>query len=690
MVNLKNLLRVGLLTLLLPSVSFAQEFVRLQPKHVVGTIDASGDSVVLSSTYVGGFGSVKVQTLDSYTGTWEVQCSANGTTYDADAELKLIPADSSSAITEVIDSVGIWDVANAGGCRSIRVIATAGFAGSDTAVVISATQAGGGGGAGGGAGGSVSITQGGNTAAVNASSQLSVTCANCTGTGVSLVDNTAFVGSTNPTTPAGALYDTTPPSITDGNAGIFRMDSDRILWTKLFTSIPAGTNNIGDVDVLTLPELPAGTNNIGDVDVLSVIPGTGATNLGKAIDSVAGATDTGIAPLAIRDDALSALTPVEGDWVPLRVDSTGALHVTASGLVGGGGTEFAEDTVHTTGELGNMPLAVRNDAGTALAADQDYIPLTTNASGSLRTIDGNSAALLTSVQLTDNIVSVEDAVAGSAFSGVGMLAVRQDAHSDLAADGDFIPMTVDADGGLRVSIVAGSSAGPTDTDDGTVAGAQSAGLNINLNYAWNGSAWVRSAPATTTEATHDAALTPGTTVSGLAMFRSSAAEPTNVSADDEAVLGWALRSGASVGTLVDSTGDFMTDDTNNSLRASVVASAGNGADAFSVISAGTAEDEHAVKASAGTLYSITATNTNAAVRYLKCENDTAANTAPGTDTPELRIAIPGNSAGSGFTTTFPTGYTFSNALTCWLVTGPTDADVTEVAANEIMVFYTFK
>lgn len=35
-------------------------------------------------------------------------------------------------------------------------------------------------------------------------------------------------------------------------------------------SIPAGTNNIGDVDVLTLPSIPAGTNNIGDVDVVSL------------------------------------------------------------------------------------------------------------------------------------------------------------------------------------------------------------------------------------------------------------------------------------------------------------------------------------------------------------------------------------------------------------------------------------
>ena len=38
-------------------------------------------------------------------------------------------------------------------------------------------------------------------------------------------------------------------------------------------SIAAGDNNIGNVDVVTLPALPAGTNNIGDVDVLTVAAG---------------------------------------------------------------------------------------------------------------------------------------------------------------------------------------------------------------------------------------------------------------------------------------------------------------------------------------------------------------------------------------------------------------------------------
>src|SRR3990167_9372023 len=67
--------------------------------------------------------------------------------------------------------------------------------------------------------------------------------------------------------------------------------------------------------------------DIGDVDVTSIIPGTGATNLGKAIDTVTGATDTGVLALATRDDALSALTPIEGDNVQLRVDANGALWV---------------------------------------------------------------------------------------------------------------------------------------------------------------------------------------------------------------------------------------------------------------------------------------------------------------------------------------------------------------------------
>lgn len=59
----------------------------------------------------------------------------------------------------------------------------------------------------------------------------------------------------------------------------------------------------------------------------TITPGTDATSLGKAVDSVAGATDTGVAALVVRDDALSTLTPADGDYTRMRTDSEGALWV---------------------------------------------------------------------------------------------------------------------------------------------------------------------------------------------------------------------------------------------------------------------------------------------------------------------------------------------------------------------------
>jgi hypothetical protein len=116
----------------------------------------------------------------------------------------------------------------------------------------------------------------------------------------------------------------------------------------------------------------------------------------------------------------------------------------------------------------------------------------------------------------------------------------------------------------------------------------------------------------------------------------------------------------------------------------------NAATIHAKISVGTTEDETQIKATAGAVYSITATNTNAAVRYLKCFNLTAANAAPGTSTPLLRVAVPGAATGGDITMTYPQGAAFTVALTCALVTGAADSDVAEVAANEIMWVITYK
>lgn len=86
------------------------------------------------------------------------------------------------------------------------------------------------------------------------------------------------------------------------------------MQVDVVAALPAGTNNIGDVDVLSLPALPAGTNNIGDVDVLSMptvtVNAHAVTNAGTFATQVDGAALTA---LQLLDDTVftddNAFTP---------------------------------------------------------------------------------------------------------------------------------------------------------------------------------------------------------------------------------------------------------------------------------------------------------------------------------------------------------------------------------------------
>ncbi len=132
-----------------------------------------------------------------------------------------------------------------------------------------------------------------------------------------------------------------------------------------------------------------------------------------------------------------------------------------------------EDVQHVSGEAGVMALAVRNDVLAALAGtDGDYAPLQVNASGALFIQEGaaldvsaatvtiagtgtlvvqEDGAALTSLQLIDNIVLLEDAVHGSGDPGVMSLVVRNDVLATLVdTDGDYAPLQVNASGALYI------------------------------------------------------------------------------------------------------------------------------------------------------------------------------------------------------------------------------------------------
>lgn len=153
----------------------------------------------------------------------------------------------------------------------------------------------------------------------------------------------------------------------------------------------------------------------------------GGAQLVKAEDSAAVSGDVGVSVLAVRQDTLVSLVDTDGDYANLKLDSLGRLWVTGTWL---------EDAVHSSGAAGHFVLAVRNDAGTALAGDGDYIGLTVDAQGRLW-IAGTQT---------------EDAAHTSGDRGVFVLGVRKDTPTALAgADGDYQTFIFGSDGSLWVS-----------------------------------------------------------------------------------------------------------------------------------------------------------------------------------------------------------------------------------------------
>lgn len=198
---------------------------------------------------------------------------------------------------------------------------------------------------------------------------------------------------------------------------------------------------------------------------------TNITALTHDEDAVHSSGDKGIMPLAVRNDAGTALA-ADGDYIPFSTDSSGNLRVTTAGS----NTEYAEDSAHTTGDTGTFSLAVRNDTKSALATtDGDYIPFQMNSVGELYVTDEDAEALLTTIDADTstintnigNLTHLEDDAHTTADAGIQVLAVRQDTLANsTSADGDYGSLKLNGDGRLYVTA---EITGTVDTDDDALA-----------------------------------------------------------------------------------------------------------------------------------------------------------------------------------------------------------------------------
>ena len=157
--------------------------------------------------------------------------------------------------------------------------------------------------------------------------------------------------------------------------------------------------------------------------------------------------------------------------------------------ISSGGVTHEEDTAHTSGDIGYMPLAVRNDAGTSLVdTDLDYAPLMVNANGMLNTnLDNirdavpdigagdngsgtlrvdiandniNQVAIKTSVELIDDGIYTD----GAGTPVKGMLIMGTDGTNPQAVN-------VDVDG--RIVLSSDIEIGAVELKDGTSEARQS-------------------------------------------------------------------------------------------------------------------------------------------------------------------------------------------------------------------------
>lgn len=196
-------------------------------------------------------------------------------------------------------------------------------------------------------------------------------------------DNSAFTAGSSTGTPSMGFYHSTIDTVTDGRAATVGITSKRAMFANLQSS--AGTELLGQ-------KAMAGSIPIVIASDQASIPVV--ATLSAETTKVIGTVNQGTSPWVTSNATTSVVgngAAATAQRVTIANDSTGVLasigSITSSIVPGTAATNLgkAEDGVHSTGDVGVMALAVRNDNGAVFAgSDGDYIPLATDGTGALR------------------------------------------------------------------------------------------------------------------------------------------------------------------------------------------------------------------------------------------------------------------------------------------------------------------
>jgi hypothetical protein len=317
---------------------------------------------------------------------------------------------------------------------------------------------------------------------------------------------------------------------------------------------------------------------------------------------------------------------------------------------------------------------------------------------------------------TEGVAAENAAVAGNPV----LIGGRYDTSARTLGNGDVGAIALNADGSIQVSISGGygsvtgggveaSALRVTIASDSTgVLSIDDNGSSITVDNAGTFAVQASGVAAENAAVSGNPVLSGGRYDStprtlddgdvGAIAMNADGSVQVSISGGYGSVLGGGTESGALRVTIAsDSTGLISVDDNGGSLTvdnggtfATQVTSATTGGATPGRLISAASTNATSIKASAGTLYSLSITNVNAAICYVKLYNKASAPTV-GTDTPVLVYGVPGNAAGAGHAVPVPTcGIAFSTGIALAITTGAADSDTGAVAANEVAIGYSYK
>jgi hypothetical protein len=428
----------------------------------------------------------------------------------------------------------------------------------------------------------------------------------------------------------------------------------------LLTTIDADTGTLAgavsgtEMQVDVVAALPAGNNNIGDVDVASVPAPLNVTG---------GGTEASALRVTIASDSTGVLS-IDDNGSTLSIDDGGGA-ITVDGTVAISGTVTVDS---------ELPSA-------AALADNTANPTTTSVGAFPHWFDGTTwdRALGNATDgLLVNLGSNNDVTCTNA--GTFAVQAAQSGTWNITDISGTVSLPTGAATAAKQPAL--GTAGTASADVITVQGIASMtplavsdnGSSLTVDYATTGS-------GTATGALRVELPTNGTGV--IATVGAVTAITNALPAGTNAIGKLAANSGVDIGdvdvTSISAGSNLIGDVGLSGARTS------GGTTLYKNIDVDETEDQ--VKATAGQIYWINAINLASSVRYLKIYNATAASVVVGTTVPDLTFPLPtaGSANGAGFTLAIPNGIAFSTAITIAATTGVADNDSGAPGANEVIV-----